>query len=211
MKTSRPAAGGTVGAPPATTGQGRPSRRPSAARARILDAADRLFSGEGIRVVGVERLVTESGVSRLTFYRQFPSKDDLVVAYLTGRSAAERRRVAEFRTRHRGDPRAVMRDLVAMMRAEFTAPGFRGCPYINAAAEYADPASPVRAAIADHRAWFRATMRELATEIGTGDPDAAADDLVMLRDGAMISGYLGDADAVAEALTRAGRTVVARI
>ncbi len=170
-----------------------------------------MFSGEGIRAVGVERLVTESEVSRLTFYRQFPSKDDLVVAYLTARSAAERARVADFRARHPGDPRAVLRDIVAMMRAEFTTPGFRGCPYINAAAEYADPTSPVRAAIAAHRAWFRETMRELAIEIGVGDPDSAADDLVMLRDGAMVSGYLGDPDAVALALTRAGRTVVARI
>jgi len=81
----------------------------------------------------------------------------------------------------------------------------------NAAAEFADPASQVRVTIAEHRAWYRETMRQLASEIGSTDPDQAADDLVLLRDGAMISGYLGDADDTAAALTRAGRTVVARL
>jgi hypothetical protein len=103
-----------------------------------------------------------------------------------------------------------MRDIVAFMRSEFVAPGFRGCPYINAAAEYADPASAVRKAVATHRDWFRATMREIAVAIGSPDADAAADDLVLLRDGAMISGYLGNPDDTADALTRAGRTVVGR-
>jgi AcrR family transcriptional regulator len=185
-------------------------RKPSAARQRILDTADRLFGTEGIRVVGVERLVTESEVSRLTFYRHFASKDALIAAYLQRRSAQEQRDVAAFRAAHPGDPRAVMRDIVAWMRAQFAAPDFRGCPYINAAAEFSDPASPVRQAVAAHRDWYRTTMRELAAEIGTPDPDAAADDLVLLRDGAMVSGYLGDPDDAAAALIRAGRTVVAR-
>ncbi len=184
--------------------------KPSAARERILDTADRLFRTEGIRVVGVERLVNESAVSRLTFYRHFPSKDDLVVAYLRNRSADEQRRIAAFRAAHPGDPRAVMRDIVASMRDDFGAVGFRGCPYINAAAEFSDPASPVRETVAAHRSWYRATMREIAVEIGSTDPDAAADDLVLLRDGAMISGYLGNPDDAAAALIRAGRTVVAR-
>jgi len=186
-------------------------KKPSAARARIVDTADRLFSSEGIRVVGVERLVKESDVSRLTFYRQFPSKDDLVVKYLKRRSTDERERVAGLREANPGDPRAVLRAIVAAMRAEFDAAGFRGCPFINAAAEFADPASQVRVTIAEHRAWYRETMRQLASEIGSTDPDQAADDLVLLRDGAMISGYLGDADDTAAALTRAGRTVVARL
>jgi AcrR family transcriptional regulator len=196
-------AGNLEGGPPVT-------KKPSAARARILDAADRLFSAEGIRVVGVERLVKEADVSRLTFYRQFPSKDELVVAYLTRRSRAEQDRVAGFRTTHPDDPRAVMRAIVAAMRSDFSAPGFRGCRFINAAAEYSDLTSPVRQAVADHRAWYRETMRQLAFRIGVDDADAAADDLVLLRDGAMVSGYLGDADTAAAALIRAGRTVVAR-
>ena len=70
MKTSRPAAGGTVGAPPATTGQGRPTA-PLRRRARILDAADRLFSGEGIRVVGVERWSPSPECRRPTFTASF--------------------------------------------------------------------------------------------------------------------------------------------
>jgi AcrR family transcriptional regulator len=187
------------------------ARKPSAARARILEAADRLFGSEGSRVVGVERLVKESDVSRLTFYRQFPSKDESVVAYLTRRSTVERARVADFRAAHPGNPRAVMRAIVASMRGEFAAPGFRGCPYINAAAEFADADSAIRRAVADHRSWYRETMRQLATEMGAVDPEAAADDLVMLRDGAMVSGYLGEADSTAAALTRAGRRVVARL
>ena len=95
---------------------------------------------------------------------------------------------------------------------ESCAPGFRGCPFINAAAEYADPAHPVRAVVAEHRRWMVGTAAALLGRLGLTDPEAAAEELVILRDGAMVAGYVGGeerARAVAAALQHAGAAVVA--
>jgi hypothetical protein len=89
--------------------------------------------------------------------------------------------------------------------AESCAPGFRGCPYINAAAEYADREHPVRKVVAEHRAWFKQQMAELDHP----QADSAADQMVLLRDGAMVGGYLSDPGSVSRALLEAGRAVVA--
>lgn len=183
--------------------------KPSAARARILAAADRLFYNEGIRAVGVDRVVAESEVTRVTFYRHFPSKDDLIVAYLSARSQREHEQLAAARAAMTGDPRAVLRAIVSAIVAESCAPGFRGCPYINAAAEYADREHPVRKVVSEHRAWFKQQMAELMAELDHPQADSAADQMVLLRDGAMVGGYLSDPGSVSRALLEAGRAVVA--
>lgn len=184
-------------------------KKPSAARTRILETADNLFYREGIRAVGVDRVVAESKVTRVTFYRHFPSKDDLVVAYLRARSQREHEQLAAARAALTGDPRAVLRAIVDAIVAESCTPGFRGCPYINAAAEYADPDHPVRRVVAEHRRWFKEQMAELMTELGHPDANSAADQMVMLRDGAMVGGYLSDPASVSGALLEAGRAVIA--
>jgi len=83
-------------------------RRPSAARASILAAADRLFYAEGIRAVGVDRVVSEAQVTRVTFYRHFPSKDDLIAAYLQQRLHRDQGQLAQLRREHPDDPLAVL-------------------------------------------------------------------------------------------------------
>src|SRR6187402_72490 len=87
-------------------------RRPSAARASILAAADRLFYAEGIRAVGVDRVVSEAQVTRVTFYRHFPSKDDLIAAYLQQRLHRDQEQLAQLRREHPDDPLAVLSGLV---------------------------------------------------------------------------------------------------
>jgi AcrR family transcriptional regulator len=182
--------------------------KPSAARARILQTADRLFYNEGIRAVGVDRVVAEAQVTRVTFYRHFPSKDDLVVAYLAARSQRERDAVDAAHAALPNDPREVLRGIVADLVKQARTPGYRGGAYINAAAEYPDPQHPVRQVVATHRAWLRNLMAELLAELHHPAPDAAADQMVMLYDGATVGAYLDDPDRVGEAIVAAGRAVV---
>jgi AcrR family transcriptional regulator len=174
--------------------------RTSPARDRLLATASRTFYGEGIRGVGVDRIVTEAGVTRATFYRHFPAKDDLVVAYLQAVDATVRGRVGDVP----GTPEAaaaLVRALAAGIGDELCARGFRGCPFINAAAEFPDPASPVQRAVVDHRAWLADTVTRAFATAGHPDPAEASRRFVMLRDGAMVAGYLGDpADARATLL-----------
>jgi AcrR family transcriptional regulator len=177
-------------------------------RERIVEAAAELFYAHGLHAVSAEKIIAQVGTTKVTFYRHFPTKDELIVAYLERRAQWERNAIAQAR-QAAGDAPGVFRIVAEAIGAESCSPGFRGCPFINAAAEYADPNHPVRRTVDAHRRWFRQTIVELLDEIGVREPGRVADQLVMLRDGAMVSGYLSDPAAVAAALRDAGRAIIA--
>ncbi|MFJ8020519.1 TetR/AcrR family transcriptional regulator [Streptomyces sp. NPDC096311] len=168
---------------------------------RLLRTASRLFYAEGIHAVGVERLITEAQVTRATFYRHYPSKDDLVSAYLT--TTAEGIRDAVGRARDGKSPREAIRAVMAVLGDATLEDGFRGCQFLNAAAEYPDRTHPVRAVIDDQRTWLFEVFRELSTDLGHSDSEHAARVLVLLHDGAFQAAELGDPAVVRETLRRA--------
>ena len=181
--------------------------RTSEARARLLATAGRLFYAEGIRAVGVDRVIEEAKVTRATFYRHFPGKEDLRVAYLEDTDQSIRARVAAG-AQQISSPGGLLDLLVEGIGQEMCSPGFRGCPFINAAAEYPDRESPVHQAVLRHRTWFRETLAETFRGSGHPDPEQAADIMLALRDGAMVAGYLGDPEAARLTLARAVGTLV---
>jgi AcrR family transcriptional regulator len=175
-------------------------------RDRLLATARRLFYAEGIHAVGVDRLVTEAGVTRATFYRHFPTKEALVEAYLRATDADLHEAVAAALAAD--DPGQALEALLDLIGDTTDAPDFRGCHFINAAAEYPDAAHPVRIAIDDHRAWFQQTVTELAARIGHPDPVEAGEMLVLLHDGALAAGQLDDPKAVRRAVKRAALQLI---
>jgi AcrR family transcriptional regulator len=179
-----------------------------ATRERILDAATQLFYAHGLRSVSADRIVTQVGITKVTFYRHFPTKDDLIVAYLERRAKWERDAIQGARSAAPGEPAVALRMIVDGIGQESCSPGFRGCPFINAAAEYADPDHPVRLVVDAHRRWFKQAIEDFLVELGLTDSSDVADQLVILRDGAMVSGYLGDPRTVGDALYAAGRAVI---
>ncbi|MDQ0942316.1 TetR/AcrR family transcriptional regulator [Streptomyces sp. V1I1] len=172
----------------------------SSARTRLVTAAADMFYAEGIHSVGVDRLIAAAGVTKATFYRHFPSKEDLVIEYLRLRDAEIRSQVAHT-TAEIPDPREAFAAVVEWLADEVCGAGFRGCPFINAAAEYPDPAHPVRLLITGHRTWFRGAVADLLRAAGHPDPVPAAASLLLLRDGAMVGGYL-DGDEVRDTMIR---------
>lgn len=197
MPSKRPAA--SVSSPVRSV-QRAPDGTP--ARRRLLRAAARLFYSEGIQSVGVDRLVAEAEVTKATFYRHFPSKDDLVRAYIQERHQ-EARATADTLIEQVSDPSNVIAALATQVSYQVCTPDFRGCAFIGAAVEYPDPAHPVRLAVAEHRRWFRTLLTRLLSETGHPQPEAAAQTLVLLRDGAMMGGYLDDPAATTAALRTA--------
>ena len=185
-----------------------PGTRGAVTRERIVDAAAELFYAQGLRAVSADKIIERAGITKVTFYRHFPTKDDLIVAYLERRAAWERDAIMGASEAASGDIDETIRLVSEGIGAEACAPGFRGCPFINAAAEYADPAHPVRRVVDSHRAWFLAMLGKLTAAVGVDDP-TAAEELMMLRDGAMVSGYLGDPEKVSAALLSASRAVIA--
>jgi len=189
-----------------STGPG--SRGGAITRERIVDAGAMLFYAHGIRAISADKIIANVGITKVTFYRHFHSKDDLVVAYLERRAAWERGKILGAAETANGDVDETIRIIADGIGAEACTPGFRGCPFINAAAEYADAEHPVRQAVAAHRAWFVEMLTKLMASIGINDPAVVAE-LMMLRDGAMVSGYLNDAEAVASTLLTASRAAIA--
>jgi AcrR family transcriptional regulator len=184
------------------------AQQSSPVRERILAAANEQFYAEGIRAVSADRLIALAGVSKVTFYRHFPSKDDLVVAYLEATAALERHAMEQLRDQ--ADDACAALLAIARAIADWScSPGFRGCAFINAAAEFADPAHPARKVVAAHRAWFATLLKDLLGEMAIPNRETVADQLIMLRDGAMINGYIGpDPADSADTLVKAGQAVI---
>lgn len=173
----------------------------SEARTRLLNTATRLFYADGLHAVGVDRVIAEAQVTRATLYRHFPSKDDLLVAYLT--QVDEQIRTRTDTTRSSGaDPDDTIRAIARNITDDIKGPGFRGCAFLNAAAEYPDPGHPVHQAVLKHREWFLKTMIELFSATGKDDAEPAARHFVMLRDGAMTAGCLSDPEHICATFLR---------
>ena len=179
-----------------------PTVQRAPAKGRILDTANVLFYEDGIRNVGVDRIISASSVTKATFYKHYRAKDNLIVEYIGARHESVRADVQRM-IDEGPDAEAVLRGFVAGIIAEIDSPGFRGCPFINAAAEFPDASHPVRRAVERHREWYVDVLEQLLRRIGHPMSGDAADDLMLARDGAMTGGYAGDPIASTTALNRA--------
>ncbi|MDX6282196.1 MAG: hypothetical protein QOH03_3267 [Kribbellaceae bacterium] len=169
----------------------------SEARLRLLGTATRVFYTEGIHSVGIDRIVAEAQVTRATLYRHFSGKEELVVAYLQGAAQLERDQIDQA-IAGAGSAADSIRAVARSITAAITSGGFRGCAFLNAAAEYPDPEHPVHQAVLAHRRWFATTIADLFTQLGDASPEPPARHFVMLRDGAMATGCLTDPTEVCE-------------
>lgn len=187
-----------------------PRERPaSPAKTRLLEVADELFYTEGIHTVGIDRLIAAAGVTKATFYKQFGSKDNLIVDYITRRDHEMRRTLDEASVNSHSAEEMLRNNIAAVVR-ESERPGFRGSAFVNAAAEFPDARHPVRVAIYDHREWYQDFLTRQLKRMGHPFPGDGADELYLLQDGAMIGCYAGDAVAAHTAFTRAAERILAQ-
>lgn len=155
------------------------------ARQRLMDAAERCFEGRGINATGINDLIAEADVARMSLYNHFASKDDVVVAYLEHRDADWRQRV-ERRLATVDDPRDRIMAVLREYRGRVARMGFRGCLFVNAAAELPDD-HPGWDVIHRHKDGVRELLRSLAEEAGLVDPDRLADELFIVAEGAIVT------------------------
>ena len=183
------------------------NRRLSPAKLRVLDAATRLFASEGIRAVGVDRLIQQSSVTKATFYKHFGSKDRLIREYLSGASArmlADLDRVIYAEE----SPRAGLYAMVDTVHATLHRTDFRGSLFINAAAEFPDPRDPVRVIIAEHHEAVASRITVLLQRLGHPLPGEAADQMMVAYVGALGWGYVGDPIGAAVAFRRSVEHII---
>jgi AcrR family transcriptional regulator len=156
---------------------------------RIMEAADRLFYQKGIRAVGVDTVAAEAGISKRSLYDTFPSKDALVAAYL-------RQRIQPLPASDQS-PAAQVLALFDQLHARFANGDFRGCPFVNAVTELAEDCETARAIALNYKEERRQHIASLLVQAGASHPDALANHIALLFEGAIASMLVRQDPAVA--------------
>jgi AcrR family transcriptional regulator len=154
-------------------------------RNRILDAASYLLSSQGIGATGVDALIDAAGVAKATFYRYFPSKNDLIVAWLSDGRTRWLDRVRRRGEEIAGGPDETIPAFFDAVAEWLEAEGYRGCPYLNTAAELVDPAHPAHQVIDGYLSEVRSYLAEVLRSSGRAEPDALAGQLHTVLAGAI--------------------------
>jgi AcrR family transcriptional regulator len=172
----------------------------SAGRERILETAYQLFSRHGTRAVGVDRIVAESGVAKMTLYRHFASKDDLIVAFLARREERWTRGWLQTEVARRArEPEQQLLAIFDVFGEWFATDDFEGCSFINVMLEVTENGHPVREASVRHLSEIRVFVADLAARAGIEDADAFARQWHILMKGSIVAAGEGDVQAAARA------------
>ncbi|MFD5278566.1 TetR/AcrR family transcriptional regulator [Pseudarthrobacter sp. NPDC058362] len=178
------------------------------ARERILDTAFRLFYAQGLRAAGIDTIIAESGVAKATFYKYFPAKDDLIIAYLDKVDTVWTGQLKAAAEAAGPDPADQLVGLFDALGAACRRDGYRGCAFINAAAESAAETRVHQRTVA-HKQQVLDWLETLAAQAGADDPARLARSISLLLDGGLASGALDADPAAADAARSAAAAVVA--
>jgi AcrR family transcriptional regulator len=180
--------------------QAPPAGSRSTGRERISRAAYELFSRDGVRSVGVDAVIAEAGTAKMTLYRNFPSKDDLILDFLQRREELWTHAWLEAESQRRGDtPREQLLAIFDVFGEWFSQPDFEGCSFLTVLIEVSDEQHPVHRAAVQHLANIRQYLIRLATQAAISDPDAFARKWHILMKGSIMAAQEGDTAAAARA------------
>ena len=169
-------------------------------RERLSRAAYELFSREGVRAVGVDAVIARAGTAKMTLYRNFPSKNDLILDFLRRRELLWTRGWLEAESRRRGEtPREQLLAVFDVFADWFSRPDFEGCSFLTTMIEINDREHPVYQAAIEHLANIRVYIEELATEAGLVDTDSFARKWHILMKGSIMAAHEGDSAAAGRA------------
>ena len=177
-------------------------------RARILAAAGDLFYRHGIRAVGVDAIAEAAGTNKMTLYRHFASKDELVAEYLRQSAKLADACWERLRQVHPGDARAQLRAWLAEMAEHVANNDERGCPLANAAVELPEKAHPARRVIEDFKRAERARLIDLCRSAGLAEPEMLADELHLLLEGAQVTAQSIGKEGLGARLVRMGEAMI---
>lgn len=199
---------------PGSNGRSRPpssrkrdANRPSA-RKRIFDTASQLFYAKGIRAVGVETIAAEADTTKMSLYRNFPSKDELVAEWLREHDARFWKTWEAMASRYPSDPRRQIQAAFALLAKHVADPAARGCPMANAAVEITEKEHPARKVIEVHKAKLRSRLMQVCTRMGAPEARLLADQLFLLMEGAQVSAQTLGAHGPARNVARSAKMLI---
>ena len=178
-------------------------------RERILTAARSLFYRHGIRAVGVDAIAEAAGTNKMTLYRHFPSKDELVAEYL--RQVAQGEAVAweRLQAQHPGDALAQLRAWLKDMSDHIISRDERGCPLANAAVELPEKDHPAKRVIEECKIAARAKVIALCRAAKLKEPELLADELNLMLEGARVTAQSVGIDGLGARLKRMSEALIA--
>jgi AcrR family transcriptional regulator len=168
-----------------------------------------LFYREGIRAVGVDTVVEQSGVSKTSLYRLFESKDALIAAFAAEHDRLFWVRWDRIERQHADDPRALLEALLSGIAERIERPAYRGCPFCNLATEFPDRNHPGRIIARGNKEKMRSRLATIVAKLGVGDPDRVAFQIALIIDGAYVTGLVADSTNVKDDLVEAATKLLA--
>lgn len=185
------------------------ARKPApGAHDRILDTAARLFNDHGVHAVGLQQIIDECSCGKNLLYREFGSKDELIVAYLERCRQDSAARIDRATQALADDPAGQLVAVVRVASEQVAAPDYRGCPFLNIHAEFPDTNHPAHQVSVAHRTALRAQLRDLAARAGAADPETLADRILLIVDGVYANGAILDTGGAAGAAVAFAEEVV---
>ena len=166
------------------------SKRESKARQRIVETAERLFYAEGVRSVGIDRIIAEAEVAKMTLYNHFSSKDDLILAVLQYREEQVNEMFSKSIERHAKKGMDRLEAFFAALKDWFKSPGFRGCSFINASVELADASHPASMFAARHKETFHEMIKQIVTETAGSKAASVAPAIALMVEGAIVTAVM---------------------
>jgi AcrR family transcriptional regulator len=185
-----------------------PRKREPDVRDKILDVAARLFDAHGVHAVGMQQIIDEFGCGKALLYREFATKDDLVVAYLERFTKTWELVLGEAARRQPGDPAGQLVALVSIVAELATMPGFRGCTVRNTHAEFPDEDHPAHAISIAYYDLVHGGLLDLAKQAGAADPRTLADRIMLIIDGLNANGAARGRDGAAPSAVTFAEDVV---
>jgi len=174
---------------------------------KVFQTAVRLFYQNGYRAVGVDTIAAESGIGKMTLYRHYPSKDDLIVAYLKDSDTTFWNGFDQI-TKDAPTAREKLLTFFEGLQDYVQTPACYGCPFLNVATEYPETDYPGHQVAIEHKQSVRARFRQLAKEAGAIKPDVLADQLFLLMDGAYMASRMFGAKNPAAHVAEAARVLI---
>lgn len=174
---------------------------------KVFQTAARLFYQNGYRAIGVDTIAAESSIGKMTLYRHYPSKDDLIVAYLRDSDELFWNGFEQI-TKNAATPREKLLAFFESLQEYVTTPACYGCPFLNVATEYPETNYPGHQVAIEHKQSVCARFRQLAKEAGAKKPDILADQLFLLMDGAYMAARMFGAENPAAHLAQAAQVLI---
>lgn len=182
----------------------------SKARQRIIETAERLFYAEGVRSVGIDRIISEAEVAKMTLYNHFSSKDDLILSVLQHREEKFDAMFEKWMKRHEKKGMNRLEAFFAALKDWFESTGYRGCAFTNAVVELADPCHDASQFSAEHKVRFHEMLKGIITETGGAKAATVAPAIALIVEGAIVTAVTNQTSAPADVARDAALLLVSK-